>query len=253
MRLAHVSWKQAKEYFEINDTIIIALGSIESHGTHLALGTDTLIPNKILDIIEKDIDIMIAPTIPYGACDSLKDFPGTISLSEEGLYMIVKKVVDGFINHGTRKFIFLNGHGGNISTLNKICLELDRIKCLGTIINWWLLAGELNPKWKGGHGGAEETAGVMAVDSSFVDLDAIEPMGLKNVSESLKQIGFSTVNFKGVEMSVPRNIKSFTNNGWIGSDHPSNATLEWGVEMLNTTSKFIVEYINEFKEIDLNK
>ena len=67
MRLAHISWKQAEEYFKNNDTILIATGSIESHGTHVALGTDTLIPDKILDIIEDDIDVMIAPTVPYGA------------------------------------------------------------------------------------------------------------------------------------------------------------------------------------------
>ncbi|MCF6465000.1 creatininase family protein [Clostridium sp. Cult2] len=253
MRLAHISWKKAEKYFENNDTVIIATGSIESHGTHIALGTDTLIPDKILDMIEDDLDVMIAPTVPYGACDSLKEFPGTISLSEEGLYMIMKKIVGSLVNHGAKKFVFLNGHGGNISTLNKICLELDSINCLGTIVNWWLLAGELNPEWKGGHGGAEETSGVMAVNPDFVDFDAIEPMALKNVSDSLQQIAFSTVDFKGIKMSIPRNIKTFTNNGWIGPDHPSNASLDWGVEMLKVTSKFIVEYINEFKKIELDK
>lgn len=252
MRLAHISWKEAEKYFENNDTVIIATGSIESHGTHTALGTDTLIPNKILELIEEDLDLLIAPTVPYGACDSLMDFPGTISLSEEGFYMVMTKIVDSLIRHGARKFVFLNGHGGNISTLNKLCLELDSISCLGTIINWWSLAGELNPDWKGGHGGAEETSGVMAVNPDFVNLEAIEPMDLRDVSEGLKQVAFSTVDFKGVKMSIPRNIRSFTDNGWIGSDHPSQASLEWGVEMLDTTSKFILEYINEFKNIELD-
>lgn len=253
MRLAHISWKEAERYFENNDTVIIGVGSIESHGTHIALGTDTLIPDKILDIIEEDIDILIAPTVPYGACDSLETFPGTVSISEEGLYMIMTKIVDSLLSHGIEKVVFLNGHGGNISTLNKICLELDSIGCLGTIINWWSLAGELNADWKGGHGGAEETSAVMAINTDFVDLDAIEPMGLENISEDLKQVGFSTVKYKGIDMSIPRNIRSFTNNGWIGPDHPKEASVEWGVEMLETTSKFILEYIKEFKNIELNK
>lgn len=253
MRLAHISWKKADEYFKNNDTIIIATGSIESHGTHTALGTDTLIPNKILDIIEEDIDVMIAPTIPYGACDSLAEFPGTISLSEDGLYMVVKKIVNSFITHGVKKFIFLNGHGGNVSTLKKICLELDSNGFLGTIINWWLLAGELNPKWKGGHGGAEETSALMAINPKFVDLDAVDPMTFKNISNGLLQTGFYTVDFKGINMDVPRKIKNITNNGWIGPDHPSNASVEWGREMLDTTAKFISEYIKEFKKIKLGK
>lgn len=251
MRLEHITWKKAEEYFKNNDTIIIATGSIESHGTHIALGTDTLIPNKILDLIEDDVDVMIAPTVPYGACDSLTDFPGTINLSEDGLYVVINKIVESFISHGVKKFIFLNGHGGNVCVLKKICLELDSRNCLGTIINWWLIAGELNSKWKGGHGGAEETSGVMAVNPDFVDLNSIEPIAFKNISEKLPQTGFYSVNFKGIDIDIPRKIKSITNNGWIGPDHPSNASLDWGVEMLNTTSQFIAEYINEFKNIEI--
>lgn len=253
MRLAQITWKKAEDYFKNNDTIIIAIGSIECHGTHLALGTDTLIPNKILDIIEDKVNVMIAPTIPYGACDSLKEFPGTISISEDGLYIIMKKIVDNFIAHGVRKFVFLNGHGGNVGTIKKICLELDTLNCVGTIINWWLLAGKLNPDWKGGHGGAEETSGLMAVNPDFVDFNAIEPMTFNNISDNLPQTGFYSVDFKGIEMDVPRKIKTITNNGWIGPDHPSKASLEWGIEMINTTSDFIAEYINEFSKIELKK
>lgn len=253
MRLAHISWKKAEEYFKNNDTIIIGVGSIECHGTHIALGTDTLIPDKILDIMESDTDVMIAPTVPYGACDSLVEFPGTISLSEDGLYIVMRKIVDSLINHGVKKFVFLNGHGGNMSTLKKICLELDTINCIGTVVNWWLLAGELNPTWKGGHGGAEETSGVMAVNPDFVDLSEVEPMTFKNVSDGLPQTGFYDVDFKGINMTIPRKIKSITDNGWIGPDHPSNASIEWGVEMLNTTAKFIAEYVEEFKKIEIDR
>lgn len=249
MRLANISWKKAEEYFKNNDMVIIATGSIESHGTHVPLGTDTLIPDKILTLIEDRIDALIAPTIPYGSCDNLIDFPGTISISEEGLYIILKKIVDSFTVHGARKFVFLNGHGGNVSTLNKICLELDSKNLVGTIINWWLLAGDLNEKWKGGHGGAEETSGVLAVNPDLVDFSSIEPMNLKNISNGLPQTGFYTVDFKGINMTIPRKIRNITNNGWIGPDHPQNASIEWGKEMLETTSNFIVEYINEFKKI----
>lgn len=252
MRLANVTWKKAEEYFKKNDTIIIATGSIECHGTHMPLGTDTLIPDKILDIMEDHTDVMIAPTVPYGACDSLAEFPGTISLSEDGLYIVMRKIVDSLNKHGTKKFVFLNGHGGNVSTLKKICLELDTINCLGTIVNWWLLAGEINPAWKGGHGGAEETAGVLAVNPELVDFNAIEPMTFKNISDSLPQSGYYDVDFKGIKMTIPRKVKSITDNGWIGPDHPSKASIEWGAEMLNTTAKFIAEYVEEFRKIEVN-
>ena len=42
---------RAEEYFKSNDTILLSVGSIECHGKHLPLGTDTLIPEKLLDLL----------------------------------------------------------------------------------------------------------------------------------------------------------------------------------------------------------
>ena len=50
MRLAQMTWPQAGEYFKENDIILLSVGSIECHGKHLPLGTDTLIPEKLLDM-----------------------------------------------------------------------------------------------------------------------------------------------------------------------------------------------------------
>lgn len=253
MRLAHLTWPQAERYFNENDMVVIAIGSIECHGTHMPLGTDTLIPNKILDLLEEKSDVLIAPTIPYGATQYLSPFPGTINLGPDGLYTVVSKVVEGLWNHGARKIVFLNGHGGNVSTLEKVSLELDERGGLGVILNWWLMAWDLNPAWKGGHGGAEETAGVMAVDPSLVDWDALDEMNLHNdVTENMERTGFKNVVYKGVPVVICRKVTRFTNNGWIGDDHPSKATLEWGTEMLQTTADYIADFLEELKKAPLD-
>ena len=78
----------------------------------MPLGTDTLIPDKILDLIEeKNDNILIAPMIPYGACQSLADYPGTINIDSDVLYQYVYQIVDGLYKHGARKILVLNGHG----------------------------------------------------------------------------------------------------------------------------------------------
>jgi tRNA pseudouridine55 synthase len=41
------------------------------------------------------------------------------------------------------------------------------------ILNWWLMAWDMNPAWKGGHGGGEETAAIMGIDPSLVDCDQL--------------------------------------------------------------------------------
>ncbi len=61
MRLENLTWPKAQEYFEKNDMVLVSIGSIECHGRHMPLGTDTLIPNHLLEKIEKKSDVLIAP------------------------------------------------------------------------------------------------------------------------------------------------------------------------------------------------
>ena len=51
MRLANITWPRAQKYFEENDMVIVSIGSIECHGRHMPLGTDTLIPDRLLELI----------------------------------------------------------------------------------------------------------------------------------------------------------------------------------------------------------
>lgn len=253
MRLERLTWPQAEQYFNENDMVIIGIGSIESHGTHMPLGTDTLIPNRILELIEEKSDVLIAPTVPYGATQYLSPFAGTINLGTDGLYTVVSKIVDGLWSHGARKIVFLNGHGGNVSALERVSLEIDAKGGLGVILNWWLMAWDLNPAWKGGHGGAEETAGVLAVDPSLVDWDALQEMNIRNdVTENIKRSSFKNVEYKGVPFVICRKVTRFTNNGWVGADHPKNATEEWGREMLQTTADYIVDLLEELKKAEID-
>lgn len=253
MRLERLTWPQAKRYFDENDMVLIAIGSIESHGTHMPLGTDTLIPNRLLELIEEKSDVLIAPTIPYGATQYLSPFAGTINLGPDGLYTVVSKVAQGLWEHGARKIIFLNGHGGNVASLEKVALELDEKGGLGVILNWWLMAWDLNPAWKGGHGGAEETAGVLAVDPSLVDWSALQEMNIRHdLTENITRTSFKNVVYKGVPIVVCRKVDRFTDNGWVGEDHPSKATEAWGKEMLQTTADYIVDLLEELKKVPLD-
>ena len=41
---------------------VIGIGSIECHGRHMPLGTDTIIPDFLLDRMEENTDVLICPT-----------------------------------------------------------------------------------------------------------------------------------------------------------------------------------------------
>lgn len=248
-----MTWPKIQDYFQANDTVLIGIGSIESHGRHMPLGTDTLIPNHLLKLIEQKSSVLIAPTIPYGACQSLAPYPGTIDIGQEALYQFCKSIFDSLYQHGARRIAVLNGHGGNTGVITRLGLEMEKKGCLVALLNWWLMAWDMNPAWKGGHGGGEETAAVMGIDPSLVDRDEIGgDLKLFDLTDQLKATGFYSVSYRGVSINIIRSTPHVTDSGWIGPDHPGTATEEWGQEMLQTTADYIVDFLEEFKKVKLD-
>ena len=90
--------------------------------------------------------------------------------------------------------------------LQRVALELDERHAMGAILNWWLLAGELDPRWKGGHGGGEETAAMLAIDPSCVHMEYFMPFEPKDLSPDLTFAGSFNVNCNGVSVPVPRHV-----------------------------------------------
>ena len=69
MRLEHSSWLQVERYFKDHDLVILPIGSTENHGSHMALGTDMLVPDYIAGELDKQLDVLITPVMPFGAAD----------------------------------------------------------------------------------------------------------------------------------------------------------------------------------------
>ncbi|MBQ1319446.1 MAG: creatininase family protein [Solobacterium sp.] len=259
MRLAEMTWPQAEAYFKEHDTVLIALGSTECHGRHMPLGTDWLIPEKILEVLEPLTDALIAPTMPYGNTDYLSVFPGTVSLGPEVTYQVMSRILDGLRKHGARRFVVLNGHGGNNAPLDRLALDLQEHGCVLIPVNWWTLVWDLvpdwngNTPWSGGHGGAEETAAVMAINPDLIDYDAIADSNLKGLSDELPFSSLATVRFRGVDIPVRRFSRDVTDNGWAGSDHPKYATKEWGEQMIRATAAYTAALIEALTKVDLDR
>ena len=255
MRLANCTCQRVNDYLKEHDSIMLVLGSTENHGRHMPLGTDTMIPDKIAELTEKQSHIMIAPTLPYGATDSLMGFPGTISIGVDGLYDILTRITDSLYEYGFRRFIILNGHGGNSKSIEMLGKRMHPRGAYVACLNWWLMAGELNPDWAGGHGGAEETAGVMAVDPSLIDYDHIdEPLIMQSdVYETMPSTGWDKVSFMGATVVIPRRAMNYNANGWYGTDAPNKATKEWGDRMVQTMADYAARFIEEFEKAELPK
>lgn len=257
MYLSKMNYLEVEEYLKTSDTIVIPVGSIENHGKHMPLGTDSFIPDELARLLDQRSDLLIAPAVNYGATESLMGFAGTVSIGTEGLIMLLRKICDQFYRYGFRHFIILNGHGGNRAAIQEVGLHLYRKGAYMAMLNWWIMAGEINPNWAGGHGGGEETAAIMAIDSSLIKKEYLNlPEGVRDdVSEELPYDAWNNIKYKGVSVEIPREIKAITDNGWLAHafkhDVPTRADAEWGREMLNAVADYIVDFSNVFGKSSL--
>lgn len=246
MKLAQSSWAQVKDYFETHDTVIVPLGSVENHGSHMGLGTDFMIPDYLVELLQSRTDVLCAPTMPYGMADHHMEFPGTLTIGHDGLHMVMTRIVDQLYAYGARHIIFLNGHGGNTPVLQRIGVAMARKGCLCAIIDWWSLAGRINPKWAGGHAGAEETSAMMAVDPAAVHMELAMEYRPIDLSDELPYSYSGDVICDGVTVPVPRPTSAYSKSGWFGPDDIQTASVEWGNEMLNGVADFIASFTDKF-------
>lgn len=252
MYLSKMNYHQVEEYLKTSDTILIPVGSLENHGLHLPLGTDTLIPDHIARLLDARAPLLIAPTVNYGATDDLCGFAGTVSIGTEGLIHLLRAICDQLYRYGFRHFLILNGHGGNTAAISAVGMHLYRKGAYLACLNWWLMAGQINPQWAGGHGGGEETAAVMAVDPELIKEAYLhEPEGIRNdLGDALPCGAWLNVQYRGVSIGIPREIRDFTDNGWLahafGGDVPTRANRQWGTEMLEAVADLIAGFAAEF-------
>ena len=103
-------------------TIIIPVGSLEQHGAHLPITTDSDIITEIASRLAKKCGFIVFPTISYGISDEHSPLFNT-SISENTLKKLLKNILQSLVMNGITSGIILNGHHGNHKTLDKFVNE----------------------------------------------------------------------------------------------------------------------------------
>jgi creatinine amidohydrolase len=93
-------------------TVILPLGSVEEHGPHLPLGTDTFHALEVARRVAALRPVIVAPPLFYGMCRSTREHPGTVSISGDSLRSLLLDLGREFHRQGWRNLIFLSGHAG---------------------------------------------------------------------------------------------------------------------------------------------
>src|SRR5690625_4516125 len=103
-------WEDDQTYLKEKTSIILPLGSVEQHSTHLPLGTDAYLSQKIAEDEAKETKTLIAPPLWVGWAPHHMAYEGTITLRPETLTQVVEDMCESLIYHGFEKILIINGH-----------------------------------------------------------------------------------------------------------------------------------------------
>ncbi|MCW2757233.1 MAG: Creatinine amidohydrolase [Nocardioidaceae bacterium] len=120
MNLADLTWPTVPD----DVLVLVPVGSVEQHGPHLPLDTDTVIAVAVAEGVAADRrGTVVAPPIAYGSSGEHQAFAGTSSIGTDALVATLVELTRSMATWATR-IVFVNGHGGNLAALNAAVAQL---------------------------------------------------------------------------------------------------------------------------------
>ena len=180
-------WQQMRrdEIAEMRDhdaVVILPIGSIEQHGSHLPVNTDIFMAQTVAlaaaQALSPDVPVLVAPPVWTGVSPHHMHFTGTLTLSVDTFSQVIREIVTCMWRHGFRHILLLNGHGGNDQTMKATTLKLgaEGIE-VGAVTYWDLAAAEIAELVEGerknvGHACEIETSLYLYLRQELVDMSA---------------------------------------------------------------------------------
>jgi mycofactocin precursor peptide peptidase len=185
--------------------LVVPVGSLEQHGAHLPLDTDTRIAVAVAErACDGRAGIGLAPPIAIGARGEHADFPGTLSIGHVAMSTLLVELGRHASLHWPT-MLLVNGHGGNVAAISD---ALSKLRAEGRDCHVWHAGvGPSTPAAAGislvpdAHAGRVETSMVLALSPGDVRLEAAAPgetRPLPMIMDNLRTHGVRQVSPNGV-------------------------------------------------------
>ena len=197
--LSELASSTSRQLQSTSPALIVPVGSVEQHGPHLPLDTDTRIATAVARSVadrltdRNESNCALAPAIGYGASGEHEGFPGTVSIGTSALRLLLVEFGRSASQWASR-LVFVNGHGGNVEALAAAAALL---RYEGRDVGWCSCAAENSDA----HAGHTETSVLLHISPTDVWIHERVPGNrapLAQLMPQLRQGGVAAVSELGV-------------------------------------------------------
>jgi creatinine amidohydrolase len=236
----------------LNKVVVLPIGSLEQHGHHLPMLTDSMINSEIIRRVQVEVGdtAIFLPLLWAGASDHHMGLPGPISVSNDTYTRLLYDMVESLIHHGFRRIVLFNSHGGNGGPANNAIYQLqlkhsDLPNLWLVLVSWFQIAGQQIAEIESlqqkhvSHACELETSMILHLYPDLVKMEDAHGANIPFTSAfwSADSSGASRVN-------VARLFEQTTRTGALG--HPELATPEKGEALFAAATREMVAFIREF-------
>lgn len=247
--LGKMTRPEVEKYLETDDVVLFPVGSTEQHGKHLPFDNDAFSAFEIAKRVAEKTDVVYTPVMPFGYSIHHMNFPGSITLKTQTLVKVYKEVCLSLLQHGFKKIVIMNGHGGNTNWIGQAISELyhetgNRVYSL-MIFNsekgFGADALDIIEQEGGGHACEMETSFSVSLGQRVDEKAITDWSPPSNWTEFTKKY-----------MRKVSTAKMFDETTEIGNlGDPSKYSVEKGEKMVKAVVKDITAFIEDLKQLDL--
>ncbi|HUG15194.1 MAG TPA: creatininase family protein [Thermomicrobiales bacterium] len=243
--IEEMSWPEIRAAIDNGQrTVVAAAGSMEQHGPHLPIQTDTLLGTFLATaIVERLSGVLRGPTIPFGVSEHHMPFAGTITLDSRLFQEVVRQYVASLAAHGFTDIFIIPSHGGNFGPLRQLEHDTGGAIAGARFVAFSDLTGFLEvmngiaerhgitPAVSGAHAGEAETSLVLAARDDLVSMENAEVGFVDEFDENAQRAVFE------------QGMVALTSNGILGDARPARA--DRGFAYRDGMADFLAAWIRE--------
>ena len=204
-RLAELTWPEAADRLRRDPRLLWPVGSLMQHGPHLPLDTDTRITTALAEAIGARYDVLVAPTLQFGAGSEVdRRYAGSGLLSHKTLHRVVNEIVADWVDHGLEDLVLLtsNGFGPHYRSLVGVMSGDLRIRAVDA--NVVDTSPALGTPRRPERAGEIETSLMMYLFPESVRLEAIEDAEVERAALLSRVDGTEPVPISGSSGTIGR-------------------------------------------------